>query len=139
MNLKEYLLTLKVSELRDICKKSNIIGISKFKKSVLVETMIECDLKETGFNPIIDMSDIVPPTIIECSATLDDSPTLGDSLALEEAACCHGSDDPLCDECDPIILHLPIKPDALKIHKDKWLKMFEKGKNILANGNAHTH
>jgi hypothetical protein len=133
MNLKEYLLTLKVSELRDICKKSNIIGISKFKKSVLVETMIECDLKETGFNPIIDMSDIIPPTIIECSATL------GDSLALEEAACCHGSDDPLCDECDPIILHLPIKPDALKIHKDKWLKMFEKGKNILANGNAHTH
>mgnify|MGYP003634255972 CR=1 FL=1 len=127
MNLKEYLLTLKVSELRDICKKSNIIGISKFKKSVLVETMIECDLKETGFNPIIDMSDIIPPTIIECSATL------------EEAACCHGSDDPLCDECDPIILHLPIKPDALKIHKDKWLKMFEKGKNILANGNAHTH
>ena len=133
MNLKEYLLTLKVSELRDICKKSNIIGISKFKKSVLVETMIECDLKETGFNPIVNMSDIIPPTIIECSATLDDSPTL------EEAACCHGSDDPLCDECDPIILHLPIKPDALKIHKDKWLKMFEKGKNILANGNAHTH
>lgn len=120
MNLKEYLFTLKVPELREICKKNNIIGVSKFKKSALVETMIDCELKDTGFNPIINMSDIIPPTIIE-------------------AACCHGSDDPLCDSCDPIILHLPIKPDALKVHKDKWLNMFKKGKKILDNGNALTH
>ena len=116
MTLKKYLNTLKVQELKDICKKNNIIGISKLKKSALIETMIECELKDTGFNPIVNMSDIVPPTIIEGITT---------------AACCHGSDDPLCDDCDPIILHLPFKPDALKVHKDKWLNMFKKGKEIL--------
>tara|TARA_R110000787_G_scaffold169241_1_gene281984 strand:- start:24 stop:389 length:366 start_codon:yes stop_codon:yes gene_type:complete len=116
MNLKEYLLSLKVQELRDICKKSGIIGITKLKKLALVETMIECELKDTGFNPIVNMSDIVPPTIIEGITT---------------AACCHGSDDPLCDDCDPIILHLPFKPDALKVNKEKWLNMFKKGKEIL--------
>ena len=131
MNLKEYLYTLKVQELRDICKQSSIIGVSKFKKSALVETMSECNLKgipeglkltSSSATACINLSDIVPPTIIE------------DSLA-SAAACCHGSDDPLCDKCEPIILHLPIKPDALKVHKDKWLKMFQKGKKILANGN----
>tara|TARA_R110002096_G_scaffold108927_1_gene238396 strand:+ start:356 stop:739 length:384 start_codon:yes stop_codon:yes gene_type:complete len=127
MNLKEYLYTLKVQELRDICKQSSIIGVSKFKKSALVETMSECDLKGIPEGLLLDTSKAAElPTIIE------------ESL-VSAAACCHGSDDPLCDKCEPIILHLPIKPDALKVHKDKWLKMFEKGKNILANGNAHTH
>jgi len=119
MNLKEYLYTLKVQELREICKKSNIIGVSKFKKSALVETMIECDL--VGIPEGLKLEQAEPlPTI-------------------PEVACCHGSDDPLCDKCEPIILHLPIKPDALKVHKDKWLNMFKKGKKILENGNAHTH
>ncbi len=123
MNLKEYLYTLKVQELRDICKQSSIIGISKFKKSALVETMSECNLVGIPEGLVLDTSKAAAlPTIIE-----------------ESVACCHGSDDPLCDKCEPIILHLPIKPDALKVHKDKWLKMFEKGKKILANGNAHTH
>ena len=118
MNLKEYLHTLKVQELKDICKKSNIIGVSKFKKSALVETMSDCELVGIPEGLLLVLPEPIPE---------------------EKIACCHGSDDPLCDDCDPIILHLPIKPDALKIHKDKWLKMFEKGKNILANGNAHTH
>ena len=132
MNLKEYLFTLKVQELKEICRESNIIGVSKMKKSALVETMSECDLKgiPEGLkltSSIINLSDIVPPTIIE--------EQVGPS-------CCHGSDDPLCKKCeatDPIILHLPIKPDALKVNSDKWLNMFKKGKKILANGNAHTH
>ena len=119
MNLKEYLYTLKVQELREICKKSNIIGVSKFKKSALVETMIECDL--VG----------IPEGL--CLSIEEPLPTI------PEAACCHGSDDPECKDCEPIILHLPIKPDALKVHKDKWLNMFKKGKKILENGNAHTH
>ncbi len=124
MNLKEYLYTLKVQELRDICKQSSIIGISKFKKSALVETMSECNLVGIPEGLVLDTSKAAAlPTIIE----------------EVKVACCHGSDDPLCDKCEPIILHLPIKPDALKVHKDKWLKMFEKGKKILANGNAHTH
>jgi len=126
MNLKEYLYTLKVQELRDICKQSSIIGVSKFKKSALVETMSECNLVGIPEGLVLDTSTskaAALPTIIE----------------EVKVACCHGSDDPLCDKCEPIILHLPIKPDALKVHKDKWLKMFEKGKKILANGNAHTH
>ena len=123
MNLKEYLHTLKVQELKDICKKSNIIGVSKFKKSALVETMSDCDLVGIPEGLVLVHTEGAEPIP-------EDSPSI---------ACCHGSDDPLCDDCDPIILHLPIKPDALKVHKDKWLKMFEKGKNILANGNAHTY
>tara|TARA_R110001599_G_scaffold114547_1_gene280525 strand:+ start:774 stop:1139 length:366 start_codon:yes stop_codon:yes gene_type:complete len=121
MNLKEYLYTLKVQELREICKKSNIIGVSKFKKSALVETMIECDL--VGIPEGLKLEQAEQPQL----------PTI------PEAACCHGSDDPECKDCEPIILHLPIKPDALKVHKDKWLNMFKKGKKILENGNAHTH
>ena len=126
MNLKEYLFTLKVQELKDICKKSNIIGVSKMKKSALVETMCECDLVGIPEGLVLEPL----PTI----------PELIDNLVEADAvACCHSSDDPLCDKCEPIILHLPIKPDALKVHKDKWLNMFKKGKKILENGNAHTH
>ena len=33
MNLKEYLFTLKVQELRQICKDSSICGISKMKNA----------------------------------------------------------------------------------------------------------
>ena len=132
MNLKEYLFTLKVQELKEICKESNIIGVSKMKKSALVETMSECDLKgiPEGLkltSSIINLSDIVPPTIIE--------EQLVPMPEMAAASCCHGSDDPLCKKCDPIILHLPIKPDALKVNSDKWLNMFKKGKKILKYNN----
>ena len=63
MNVKEFLFSKKVSELKAICKESGIIGISKLNKAALVEIMSECELK--NFNPIIELSDIVPPTIIE--------------------------------------------------------------------------
>jgi len=65
MNIKEFLLNKKVSELKLICKDNGIIGISKINKAALVEIMSECELKNTGYNPIVNMSDIVPPTIIE--------------------------------------------------------------------------
>jgi len=121
MDLKEYLFTLKVQELRKICKDSNICGISKMKKSALVEIMSECEL--VG---------------IDSGLVLDPMPTIA-----EDAACCHGSDDPLCDDCEcsdleEVILKLdkvPNKPDSLKVSSEKWLAMFSKGKKILANNN----
>ncbi len=124
MNLKEYLFTLKVQELKDICKKSSINGISRLKKSELCDIMADCDLVGIEDGLVLEKSEL--PTIPEES----------------EVACCHGSDDPLCDDCsapEEIILHLPIKPDALKVSQEKWLNMFKKGKKILENGNAHTH
>jgi len=130
MNLKEYLFTLKVQELKDICKKSSINGISRLKKSELIDIMVDCELVGIDAGLVLEKSEL--PTIPEESEQV-------------EAACCHGSDDPLCDKCsasfeaEEIILHLPIKPDALKVSQEKWLNMFKKGKKILENGNAHTH
>ena len=122
MDLKEYLFTLKVQELRKICKDSNICGISKMKKSALVEIMSECEL--VG---------------IDAGLVLDPMPTIAEENS--SSACCHGSDDPLCDDCsdlEEVILKLdkvPNKPDSLKVSSEKWLAMFSKGKKILANGN----
>ena len=63
MNIKEFLFSKKVSELKMICKESGIIGVSKLNKAGLVEIMSECELKNVS--PMIELSDIVPPTIIE--------------------------------------------------------------------------
>ena len=63
MNIKEFLFSKKVSELKMICKDSGIIGVSKLNKAGLVEIMSECELKNVS--PMIELSDIVPPTIIE--------------------------------------------------------------------------
>ena len=111
-------------ELKDICRDSSINGISRLKKSQLIDIMVECELKGIPEEFEKEKTYLLP--IPEESASEAETP-----LASVVAACCHGSDDPLCDECDPIILHLPIKPDALKVHKDKWLNMFKKGKEIL--------
>ena len=129
MNLKEYLFTLKVQELKEICKKSSINGISRLKKSELCDIMVDCDLVGIPEGLVLEKSELSP---------------IPEEL---EAACCHGSDDPLCDDCsepEEIILHLPLdihpcKPKALKVSEEKWLNMFKKGKKILENGNAHTH
>jgi len=110
MNIKEFLFSKKVSELKLICKENGIIGISKINKTALVEIMSECELKNTGFNPVIELSDIVPPTIIE-----------------EQA-----------EQTEEIILHLPLLP-AVVNHSKKWKEMFAKGKKILSNNNADTN
>ena len=112
MNLKEYLFTLKVQELKEICKNSNIIGVSKMKKSALVEAMSECELKGIPEGLVLEKSEL--PVVPEEPEQI--------KVPKEE-----------------IILHLPIKPDALKVSSEKWLNMFKKGKKILENGNAHTH
>jgi len=112
MNLKEYLFTLKVQELKEICKNSNIIGVSKMKKSALVEAMSECELKGIPEGLVLEKSEL--PVVPE-------EPEVSE-VPKEE-----------------IILHLPIKPDALKVSSEKWLNMFKKGKKILENGNAHSH
>ena len=125
MNIKEFLLNKKVSELKKICKENGIIGISKLNKAALVEIMSECELKNTGYNPIIELSDIVPPTIIEVQP-----------LAVEGVCIC---DELGCDKCqdeEEIILHLPIK---VANHSEKWKEMFAKGKKILNNNNADTN
>ena len=89
-----YLDSLKVSDLKEICKNSGIIGISKLNKQKLIEVMMGCDLKDSGYEPaVIELEKIVPPPLI--------------------------------------ILHLPIKPDSLKVPVKKWEEMFKKGKKIL--------
>jgi len=114
MNIKEFLLNKKVSELKKICKENGIIGVSKINKAALVEIMSECELKNSGFNAVIELSDIVPPTIIE-----EQEECICDSLG--------------CDKCEEIILHLPPK---VANHSEKWKEMFAKGKKILNNNNA---
>jgi len=38
---------MKVVELKEICRKSNIIGISGKKKKEIIDLMIDCELKHT--------------------------------------------------------------------------------------------
>jgi len=120
MDLKEYLFTLKVQELRKICKDSSICGISKMKKSALVEVMSECEL--VG---------------IDSGLVLDPMPTIAEDAVIDlpekswDCPC-----DEICDECSEgsVILKLdkvPNKPDSLKVSSEKWLAMFSKGKKIL--------
>ena len=45
MEKKEYLQSLKVQELKKLCKDSSIIGVGKKKKSELIELMVDCELK----------------------------------------------------------------------------------------------
>ena len=127
--MKEFLFSKKVSELKAICKESGIIGVSKLNKAALVEIMSECELKNV--NPIIELSDIVPPTIIEEQVSIEVQP-----LAVEGVCIC---DELGCEKCpdqaeqqgeEEIILHLPIK---VANHSEKWKEMFAKGKKILSN------
>ena len=104
MNIKEFLLNKKVSELKKICKDNGIIGISKINKAALVEIMSECELKNTGYNPIVNMSDIVPPTIIEEEIILHLPPNLFATKKVKQTN-----------------------------HSEKWKEMFAKGKKILSN------
>lgn len=115
MNLKEYLFTLKVQELKEICKNSNIIGVSKMKKSALVETMSECELNGIPKGLVLEKS---------AEQQLPVVPEEPEQVEVPK---------------EEIILHLPIKPDALNVSSEKWLNMFKKGKKILENGNAHSH
>ena len=117
MNIKEFLFTKKVSELKLICKDSGIIGVSKLNKAGLVEMMSECELKNVS--PMIELSDIVPPTIIEQECICD---SLGCGVA---------------EQGEEIILHFP--PKVLENHSEKWKEMFAKGKKILSNINADTN
>ena len=60
-----YLDSLKVSDLKEICKNSGIIGISKLNKQKLIEVMMGCDLKDSGYEPaVIELEKIVPPPLI---------------------------------------------------------------------------
>ena len=45
MEKKEYLQTLKVQELKKMCKENNIIGVGNKRKSELIELMVDCELK----------------------------------------------------------------------------------------------
>jgi len=110
-----YLDSLKVSDLKLICKNSGIIGVSKMKKKDLIDVMKDCDLKG------------IPPEHLNDSVGAEDL-----ILHLPLVPCV-----PVPIDVAP--LPLPVKPDSLKVSVHKWEEMYKKGKNILANGNAHTH
>ena len=116
MNIKEFLFTKKVSELKMICKESGIIGVSKLNKAGLVEIMAECEL-----GGITDWYGLKPELEV-----VEEEECICDSLG--------------CDKCEEedeeIILHLPIK---VANHSEKWKEMFAKGKKILSNNNADTN
>jgi len=126
MNIKEFLFTKKVSELKMICKESGIIGVSKLNKAGLVEIMSECELANLtdwyGLKPELEVVEEQEEQTEEC---------ICDSLG--------------CDKCEEeqaeqteeeIILHLPIK---VANHSEKWKEMFAKGKKILSNNNADSN
>ena len=119
MNIKEFLFTKKVSELKMICKESGIIGVSKLNKAGLVEIMSECELKDLtewyGLKPEPELE------VVEEEAE-----------QTEECIC----DNLGCDKCEEIILHLPLK---VVNHSEKWKEMFAKGKKILSNNNADSN
>ena len=48
---------MKVVELKEICRKSNIIGISGKKKKEIIDLMVDCELKHT-FEVIVGVEDI---------------------------------------------------------------------------------
>tara|TARA_R110000803_G_scaffold5081_3_gene16863 strand:- start:787 stop:1050 length:264 start_codon:yes stop_codon:yes gene_type:complete len=45
MEKKEYLQTLKVQDLKKMCKENNILGVGKKKKAELIELMADCEIK----------------------------------------------------------------------------------------------
>jgi len=108
MNIKEFLLNKKVSELKKICKESGIIGVSKLNKAGLVEIMSECELAN-----LTEWYGMKPEPELE--------------VVEEEECIC---DNLGCDKCEEIILHLPLK---VVNHSEKWKEMFAKGKKILSN------
>ena len=123
-----YLDSLKVSDLKLICKNSGIIGVSKMKKKDLIDVMKDCDLK--GIPPEhLNVSELaLPKTEAEdLILHLPVVPVVPVPIANVVGA-------PL-----PTAKPYPVKPDSLKVSVHKWEEMYKKGKNILANGNAHTH
>ena len=93
---------MKVVELREICKLSNIIGISGKKKKEIIDLMIDCELKH-------DFTKVPLDVILE---ELEDD----DAESIE------------LDFLEEIILHLP---NTVVDKKDRWKSFYEKGKKIL--------
>ena len=124
MNLKSHLQSLKVKELREICKKSGIIGISNYKKAALVEMMFECDLKGCEADEGSDMEVILEEE--PCSFTLEDC----GPLAVEGVCICDELGCDKCEDAEEIILHLPI--NVIKLDKPpNYDKALTRGKLIL--------
>ena len=94
---------MKVVELREICKLSNIIGISGKKKKEIIDLMVDCELKHE-FKPL--------PIVFE---------ELEDDIPIDEP------DDEM-DFLEEIILHIPKK---VVDKNDRWKCFYEKGKKIL--------
>lgn len=113
-----------MKQLRDFCKEKNVIGISKLKKTDLIDIMVE--LQE--FDYLFETKKL--ETIYEEGASLPE--------ASWDCAC-----DEVCGECadEPVILHLPIdrlnlesviiKKDFQLLKPKNYDKMYAKGKLIL--------
>ena len=84
MDKRVVLENMKVVELKEICRESNILGISGKKKKDLIDLMIDCDLKK------LHIPEVPPLEIIEEE---EEENFLEKSL----------------DKNDEIILHIPIE------------------------------
>ena len=120
----QILSSFNMKQLRDFCKEKNVIGISKLKKTDLIDIMVE--LQE--FDYLFETKKL--ETIYEEGASLPE--------ASWDCAC-----DEVCGECadEPVILHLPIdrlnlesviiKKDFQLLKPKNYDKMYAKGKLIL--------
>jgi len=132
MNKTDFLMRFNMKELKELCKQNNVIGISKLKKSDLINIMVDLQEFDYLYETVAEEQKL--ETIIE------DIEDVGDDLtdASWNCAC-----DEVCGECadEPIILHLPIKRlnlESVVIKKDFQLlkpknydKAYTKGKLIL--------
>ena len=103
---------MKVVELKEICKKSNIIGLSGKKKKEIIDIMIDCDLKYDWTAPVLVKEHL--PIILE--ELEDDS-----NLELDEL-------NFIPEELEEIILHIP---KQVVEKNNRWKCFYEKGKKIL--------
>ena len=119
MGKAEFLMKFNMRELKEHCKENNVIGISKLKKSDLINIMVDLQEFDYLYETMADETQL--ETIIE-----------------EEEKKGENKDE---KDDEPIILHLPIDRlnlESVKINKDFQLlkpknydKMYVKGKLIL--------
>tara|TARA_R110002167_G_scaffold81959_2_gene223997 strand:+ start:13 stop:420 length:408 start_codon:yes stop_codon:yes gene_type:complete len=130
MDKSNFLMRYNMRELKEYCKENNVIGISKLKKSDLINIMVDLQEFDYLYETMADETElemIVEEPVAEPVAELGDKSW--------NCPC-----DEICGECaeEPIILHLPIKRlnlESVVINKmlkpKNYDKAYTKGKLIL--------
>ena len=97
MDKSNFLMRYNMRELKEYCKENNVIGISKLKKSDLINIMVDLQEFDYLYETMADETEL--EMIVE-----EPVAELGDKSW--NCPC-----DEICGECaeEPIILHLPIK------------------------------